>query len=290
MRKKKVLLHGTAQSLQNFFADAVSRDFEILGIIGDDKISVRGLEVFTPQNFPKVLLRLVDGIISTDAAAHQELTKFFIERGVAPRKIILWDAAQGWQFFALQDDDTPTIYFCGLEFHIRDEDDEKFSQQIFWQLNHQRYVKNIPPQMYSAALEQDFQKRMGKPFDINKPRTFTEKLQWLKIFDATPIKSRLADKLLVRRWVAEKIGEQYLIPLLGAWDNFDDINFDELPDQFVLKCNHGSGMNIIVRDKKISTADKPAKNSTPGSQLISPRLPLNCITLASIAKSSPKNL
>ncbi|MBR4641960.1 MAG: hypothetical protein IKO74_04460 [Selenomonadaceae bacterium] len=57
-------------------------------------------------------------------------------------------------------------------------------------------------------------------------------------------------KIFVRRWVTEKIDEQYLIPLLGVWDNFDDINFDELPDQFVLKCNHGWNMNIIVRNKK----------------------------------------
>lgn len=53
----------------------------------------------------------------------------------------------------------------------------------------------------------------------------------------------------MRSWVAEKIGDEYLIPLLGVWENFDDINFDDLPDKFVLKCNHGSGMNIIVRDK-----------------------------------------
>ena len=91
---------------------------------------------------------------------------------------------------------------------------------------------------------------MGKPLDFNNLQTFTEKMQWIKIFDATPIKSRLADKYLVRKWIAEKIGEEYLIPFFGVWDDFDDIDFDELPDQFVLKCNHGSGMNIIVRDKK----------------------------------------
>ena len=77
MRKKKVLLQGTAQSLQNFFADAVSRDFEILGIIGDEKISVRGLEVFTPQNLPKLVYKLIDGIIFTDTATHEEFAKFF---------------------------------------------------------------------------------------------------------------------------------------------------------------------------------------------------------------------
>ena len=61
----------------------------------------------------------------------------------------------------------------------------------------------------------------------------------------------MADKYLVRDWVKEKIGEEYLIPLLGVWDTFDDIDFDKLPNQFVLKANHGSGWNIIVRDKNV---------------------------------------
>ncbi|MBE8952411.1 MAG: hypothetical protein SR1Q7_04625 [Quinella sp. 1Q7] len=113
----------------------------------------------------------------------------------------------------------------------------------------QRQVKNLNPQFYPAVLAQGFRQRMRRQLDFNNVRTFTEKLQWIKLYDATPIKSRLADKYLVRRWVADKIGAQYLIPLLGVWDDFDDTDFDELPDQFVLKCNHGSGMNIIVRDK-----------------------------------------
>lgn len=76
----------------------------------------------------------------------------------------------------------------------------------------------------------------------------------MKLYDSTPLKTRLADKYLVRDWVKEKIGEEYLIPLLGVWDSFDEIDFDKLPDQFVLKANHGCGWNIIVRDK--STFDK----------------------------------
>ena len=115
-------------------------------------------------------------------------------------------------------------------------------------------MKNLDPRFYPDFLARTYQNITGKSFDFNNPQTFTEKLQWLKIFDATPIKSRLADKYLVRHWVADKIGDEYLIPLLGVWDDFDDIDFDELPDKFVLKCNHGSGMNIIVRDKK--TFDK----------------------------------
>lgn len=89
----------------------------------------------------------------------------------------------------------------------------------------------------------------GKKLNLNTPQTFNEKMQWLKIFNATPIKTKLADKYLVRDWVKEKIGEKYLIPLLGVYDKFEDIDFDKLPNQFVIKCNHGSGWNIIVKDK-----------------------------------------
>ena len=85
--------------------------------------------------------------------------------------------------------------------------------------------------------------------DLENPKTFNEKIQWLKLYDSTPLKTRLADKYLVRDWVKEKIGEEYLIPLLGVWDKFDDIDFDKLPDRFVLKCNHGCAYNIIVKDK-----------------------------------------
>ena len=89
----------------------------------------------------------------------------------------------------------------------------------------------------------------GCHLNLDDPQTFNEKIQWLKLYDATPLKTRLSDKYLVRDWVKEKIGEEYLIPLLGVWDCFDDIDFSSLPDKFVLKCNHGSGMNIVVKNK-----------------------------------------
>lgn len=251
MRKKKVLVHGTLDSLQKFFADAISRDYEIVALLSDEpeKISVAGLQVLKPQNLPAFVGKLVDGIIFT--GEDKSAADIFLRQGIAPRKIILWDAAQGWKFFGARDKDgTQVIFFCGLEFHIRNDDDAKFFNETVWRLQTQRQMKNLNPQSYPAVLMQEFYRNRGRAFDLNNPKTFTEKLNWLKIYDATPIKSRLADKYLVRRWVADKIGEEYLIPLLGVWDNFDDIDFDDLPDQFVLKCNHGSGMNIIVRDKK----------------------------------------
>lgn len=107
---------------------------------------------------------------------------------------------------------------------------------------------------YRLEVEDWFKKTTKKRLNLKNPKTFNEKIQWLKLYDSTPLKIQLADKYLVRDWVKEKIGEEYLIPLLGVYDNFDEIDFDKLPNQFVIKCNHGSGYNIIVKDK--STLDK----------------------------------
>ena len=98
-------------------------------------------------------------------------------------------------------------------------------------------------------LNKWYYNKTGQKADFSNPQTFNEKIQWMKLYDSTQIKTRLADKYLVREWVKEKIGEEYLIPLLGVWDKFDEIDFDKLPNQFVLKCNHGCGYNIIVKDK-----------------------------------------
>ena len=91
-------------------------------------------------------------------------------------------------------------------------------------------------------------KRIGHEMNWHNPTAYTEKMQIEKL-SPNAIKTRLADKYLVREWVAEKIGEEYLIPLLGVWDSFDEICFEDLPQQFVLKTNHGSGTNVIVKDK-----------------------------------------
>ena len=239
MRKKKVLVCGTLETLKKFSEDAASREFEIVAMF---------TEVHT---MPPVAFRLIDGIIFTAAAAGKDIIKFVLKLGLEPRKIILWDAKEGWGNLNFPDaKGEPATYLCGLEFHLRDADEKKFFAQTLWWLNNQRLIKNLSPQDYPVVLEQTYRQLMGRPLDLKNPQTFAEKIQWLKIFDAAPIKSRLADKYLVRSWIAEKIGDEYLIPLLGVWDDFDDIDFDALPNQFVLKCNHGSGMNIIVRDKK----------------------------------------
>ena len=93
--------------------------------------------------------------------------------------------------------------------------------------------------------------RTGKRLNLKSPVTYNEKLQWLKLYDRNPLYAKLADKYEVRRYVADVIGEKYIIPLLGVWDSFQDINFDMLPKQFVLKCTHDSGSFVICKDKSI---------------------------------------
>lgn len=111
-------------------------------------------------------------------------------------------------------------------------------------------MEEAAPEDYPRLLKRWNKLHGMGDFDLNNPRSFNEKIQWIKLHDVTPLMTKLADKYLVRDWIEEKIGAQYLIPLLGVWDRFDDIIFDELPDRFVLKCNHGSGMNLVVKDKK----------------------------------------
>lgn len=91
------------------------------------------------------------------------------------------------------------------------------------------------------------------------PKGFNEKLQWLKLHDRKEFYHDLVDKYKVRKYVSDKIGEKYLIPLLGVWNNFDDINFDEAPDRFVLKCTHDSGTVAVCNDKKSFNVDKVKK-------------------------------
>lgn len=100
-------------------------------------------------------------------------------------------------------------------------------------------------------LKMVYRLEMGHKLDLDHPQTFTEKLQWLKIHDRKPEYTLMVDKITAKEYVAEKIGEQYIIPTLGVWNHFDDIDFTQLPQQFVLKTNHGSGGSdvVICRDK-----------------------------------------
>ncbi len=90
---------------------------------------------------------------------------------------------------------------------------------------------------------------MGKKLDLKNPKTFNEKIQWLKLYDRNPEYSKMVDKHEAKLYVADKIGEEYIVPSFGVWENFDDIDFSKLPDQFVLKCTHDCGGLVICKDK-----------------------------------------
>ena len=98
-------------------------------------------------------------------------------------------------------------------------------------------------------IKEQFRNALGYELNLENPKTFNEKLQWLKLYYHDPLITKCADKYLVREYIKETIGEEYLIPLIGVWDKVEDIDFDKLPNQFVLKVNWGSGQNIIVKDK-----------------------------------------
>lgn len=104
----------------------------------------------------------------------------------------------------------------------------------------------VPDKLY---LKWRYRAKMHKKLDLKNPKTFNEKLQWLKLYDRKPIYTTMVDKFEVKKYVAENIGEEYIIPTIGVWDNFEDVDFESLPEQFVLKCTHDSGGLVICRDK-----------------------------------------
>ena len=113
--------------------------------------------------------------------------------------------------------------------------------------NMMRLFAFIPDKQYLQIM---YRIRMGKKLNLDNPQTFNEKLQWLKLYDRRPEYTIMVDKYEAKKYVADRIGSEYIIPTLGVWDKFDDIDFDKLPNQFVLKCTHDSGGLVICRDKK----------------------------------------
>lgn len=101
--------------------------------------------------------------------------------------------------------------------------------------------------------------RFGRKLNLDNPQTYNEKLHWMKLRYRNPLYTKLADKYEVREYIAKTVGEEYLIPLLGVYDSFDDIDFDKLPNQFVIKCNHDSGGLVICRDKSKLDIDATRK-------------------------------
>ena len=115
---------------------------------------------------------------------------------------------------------------------------------IYW-----NRFRGLTKKQEKYLLEKQFKWLVGYKLNLDNPKSFNEKIQWLKLNYHAPLLTKCADKYAVREYVKEKIGEEYLIPLLRVWNSPDEIDFDSLPDKFVLKVNWGSGQNIIVKDK-----------------------------------------
>ena len=118
-----------------------------------------------------------------------------------------------------------------------------------------RFIKPelIPDRMF---LKYQYHFVFGEKLDLKHPKKFNEKLQWLKLYDRNPLYTTLVDKYAVKKWVADRIGNEYVIPTLAVYDNAEQIDLKELPDRFVLKCTHDSGSVIICKDKQSFNLDE----------------------------------
>lgn len=118
-----------------------------------------------------------------------------------------------------------------------------------------RFRLNAALGKYNHMSDEEYLKKlfyasMGKTLNLDNPQTFNEKLQWLKLYNRKPEYTTMVDKYEVREYIAQKLGTEYLIPLLGVWDTPDEIDFNKLPDRFVLKCNHNSGLGMYICQDK----------------------------------------
>lgn len=132
------------------------------------------------------------------------------------------------------------------------------SEYKFYGMKVKYYYEKLNKEQYHDELKK-WLNSLNIYDDIDNPSNFNEKIHYLKLYDNTPIKSTLSDKYAVRQWIKENYGDEYLVPLLGVWENVDDIDFDKLPEKFCLKANHGSNMNLIVRDKSVLDIKKTKK-------------------------------
>ena len=118
---------------------------------------------------------------------------------------------------------------------------------LFLTFGHKGFFNWMSDKMYLSIA---FRIRMGKKLNLSNPKTYSEKLQWLKLYDRRPEYTAMVDKYKAKKFATNIIGKEYIIPTLGIWNQFDDIEFDKLPNKFVLKCTHDSGGLVICKDKK----------------------------------------
>lgn len=132
--------------------------------------------------------------------------------------------------------------------------------KVIQPLGSRGFFKWLPDKIYLKLI---YRAKFSKKLNLNNPATFNDKLQWLKLYNRKKEYIKYVDKLAVRSFVSETIGEKYLTNLIKVYNNVDDIKWDELPNKFVIKCTHGSGTNIVCNDKtelNINTAEYRLKN------------------------------
>ena len=123
----------------------------------------------------------------------------------------------------------------------------KKPSNVLLYLMNKNFFKWIPDEKYITIK---YKLEMNQKLNLKEPKTFNEKLQWLKLYDRNPEYTKMVDKYEAKKYVADIIGQEYIIPTLGVWDKFEDIEFDKLPKQFVLKPTHTSGNVFICKDKE----------------------------------------
>lgn len=136
----------------------------------------------------------------------------------------------------------------------------KYLTKAYYQRKSRSLLTRLFPNfMYWNKAKKHYRETTGKRLNYRHPKDLNEKLMWLTRYWQHPLKTKCADKYLVREYVKECGLENILVPLIAEYDNVDQIDFDALPNSFVLKCNHGSGFNIIVRDKQQLDIEKAKK-------------------------------
>lgn len=124
-----------------------------------------------------------------------------------------------------------------------------------------RIAPIIPDKLY---LKLFYYIRMQKRLNLNHPQTYNEKLQWLKLYDRNPAYCRMVDKFEAKKYVADIIGDEYIIPTIGIYDSVEEIPWNSLPNQFVLKCTHDSGGIVICKDKDSLNIQEAKKKLSTG--------------------------
>ena len=123
----------------------------------------------------------------------------------------------------------------------------RIKNHIYWEKIEKGYFDKMDDESF---LKMAYKRKLGKELNLDNPETFNEKLQWLKLHDRRPEYTMMVDKFEVKEYVSNIIGKEHIIPTIGVWDSFDDIDFQQLPDKFVLKCTHDSGGLAICKDKE----------------------------------------